>query len=241
MSLQAVMSPDLRSTDSRSPDTQPQPLARRAALTLHALGAADRAWLLAQLPPVQREQLQAMLRELEALGIPASGNLLQDLLGAADAGVRPEAGASQAARAETSQLGSSTGFQQQQAALGRLDAALVARILQSEPAGLIAQLLHIHAWPWRQAVLEQLGLVKRRRVEEFLDGLRRQVRPKAPDALHRSLVAAVYRRVVDAADTQEQGALQAQAAQRAAATPASAAGRGVQWPRWLSRWLKGRS
>lgn len=231
--MQAVMS-----RDPQALDQQPQSLARRAALTLHALGAADRTWLLAQLPPLQRERLQAMLGELEALGIPASRNLLKDLLGAADTPPRPGADVSPAASIEASPPLGGAGFHQQQAVLSRMDPTVVARVLQTEPAGLIAQLLNIQAWPWRQAVLEQLGLVKRRRVEEFLDGLHRQVRPKAPEALHRSLVAAVYSRAVDAAGAPGQDALPAQAGQRAAS--AAVSGRAALLPGWLRRWSKGR-
>jgi hypothetical protein len=44
---------------------------QRAALTLHALAAADRDWLLHALPAERQPALRAMLTQLQAIGIPA--------------------------------------------------------------------------------------------------------------------------------------------------------------------------
>lgn len=49
-------------------DTTPRG-ARRAALVLHGLHPADRRWLLARLGPAERQQLQGLIRELDALGL----------------------------------------------------------------------------------------------------------------------------------------------------------------------------
>lgn len=170
-----------------------QPAARRAALAVHALGPQDRAWLLGQLPLAQRERLVPLLEELQTLGIPPRRDLLDEAV------LRSES--SRAAVHATSSDAPSApprvGYAQQRAALGRVDASAVAKLLQNEPPGLIAQLLEVQAWPWRQPVLEQLGVVKRRRVEELLDGLRRQVRPKPPEALQRALVTGLCQRTVD--------------------------------------------
>lgn len=238
--MRAFMSPDLQAPDALAQSSS-QPLARRAALTLHALGAADRAWLLAQLPRPQRERLQGMLQELETLGIPASHDLLQDLMGAAGAAgavPNPAAGVPPPMPADVLPTSGGADFSQQQAALSRMDAASVARVLQNEPAGLIAQLLSIHAWPWREAVLEQLGLVKRRRVEELLDSWRRQVRPSMPDALHRTLVEAVHGRAAGAASLAGPAVSPLQAGPRGAMPAGS--GRGAVRAGWLRFWPKGR-
>jgi hypothetical protein len=165
--------------------TQAQDGGRRAALAMHALRESDRAWILRQLPPAQREPLERLLAELKALAIPASPALVQEMLAAAPAAVKLPAGAAAAPPdASASQLD----------ALARLEAAQVARLVQAEPAGLIAQLLNVQHWPWQDALLEQLGVVKRRRVEEVLDTLRRRLRPKAPEALNRTLVTALLAR-----------------------------------------------
>lgn len=55
------------------------PGVRQAALTLHAMPASDRAWVLAALSSQEREQLHALLDELEGLGIPADDRLVAGL------------------------------------------------------------------------------------------------------------------------------------------------------------------
>jgi hypothetical protein len=49
---------------------------RLAALTLHALAAADREWLLGRLMPAQASHLRALLAELVDLGIPPDPALI---------------------------------------------------------------------------------------------------------------------------------------------------------------------
>lgn len=53
---------------------------RRAALALHALGARDREWLLAQLPIEDRRAVQLLLDELNELGIPPDASILNEAL-----------------------------------------------------------------------------------------------------------------------------------------------------------------
>lgn len=178
------------------------PLSRRAALTVHALHGRDRAWLLAQLSADDRERLLPMLSELTALGITADPGLLADVDGrgaVATALEAPQLRLSVPVPVDaTGPQDAAQRFANQHAALGRLEPGLASRLLQAEPPGLIAQVLSIQAWPWRDAVLEQLGPVKRRRVQEDLDKLRRQVRPQ-PAALHRALMQALCSRSTEPA------------------------------------------
>ena len=53
---------------------------RRAALTLHALGAADRDWLLQRLGEPSREALLALLGELRELAIPPDEQVIRAAL-----------------------------------------------------------------------------------------------------------------------------------------------------------------
>ena len=178
------------------------PLSRRAALTVHALHGHDRAWLLAQLSADDRRRLLPMLSELTALGITADPSLLADVDGpGAVAGAIESPQLRLAGLVPVDAPGPQDAdqrFARQQTALGRLEPGLASRLLQAEPPGLIAQVLSIQAWPWRHVVLEQLGPVKRRRVQEDLDKLRRRVRPQ-PAALHRALVQALCSRSAEPA------------------------------------------
>ena len=65
---------------------------RRAALTLHALAASDREWLLEQLPAEDRSTLRGLLAELRELGIPADAEVIRSALAeAAPKGAMPNA------------------------------------------------------------------------------------------------------------------------------------------------------
>lgn len=58
---------------------------RRAALTLHALAAPDRDWLLDQLPVRARDALERLLVELRELEIPPDARVLRVALSQAPA------------------------------------------------------------------------------------------------------------------------------------------------------------
>jgi hypothetical protein len=53
---------------------------RQCALVLHSIGAEDRKWLLANLTGTLVPELQHLLGELEALGIPSAPAVAQDAL-----------------------------------------------------------------------------------------------------------------------------------------------------------------
>lgn len=70
--------------------TEPSSGTRRAALTLHALSVADRAWLMRQLSPGQRATMASLLAELDSLGIPRDAALVQEALVGTPAPVVPQ-------------------------------------------------------------------------------------------------------------------------------------------------------
>jgi hypothetical protein len=115
---------------------------QRAALTLHAVSQPDRAWLLAALPPLQREVLAPLLAELEALGIPREPELLSDV---------PETAV--AARASWPK----------QLDEGEIDA--VSDVLRHEPASLTHALLAMQPWDWTPRFLSALHASRRAQVE----------------------------------------------------------------------------
>ena len=93
---------------------------RRAALALHALAPADRAWMLERLPHDRRGEVEALLAELASLGIPRDGTLAK-----AVEGKRP-ATATKPARGVAP------------------DAAAIANALEGESTALVALALRAH-------------------------------------------------------------------------------------------------
>jgi len=131
---------------------------RRAALLLHAMVPADRDWVLGQLPASGRERLRELLRELVELGIPRDATLLSQVVSAPSAArepildveVLPDARAG-ATPAET---------------VAAADPARLATLLRGEPVELVALLLSLRDWTWRDAFLRQIGPVMARQVAE---------------------------------------------------------------------------
>lgn len=139
--------------------------ARRAALMVHALGAEDRAWMLAQLPPPQRAALEPLLDELRDLGIPMDRRTLEQ---------NDEATASPAAslaRLEGRQMGQ------------------LARMLEQEAPEIARALLDAGEPAWRGTLLKQFAPGFAVRVNRLLP------RPAGGPALRAALAAAVERRL----------------------------------------------
>jgi hypothetical protein len=131
---------------------------RHCALLLHSMGLDDRDWFLANLGGPRVKELQQLLGELKALGIPADPAAAQTAL--------KQTGAAPATTAQAfpspAREGSGTDR------LHDASAAELAQVLEHEPAGLIAQALAMCASPQRKAILAQLNAPKRRRVQELL-------------------------------------------------------------------------
>ncbi|BFO56024.1 MULTISPECIES: hypothetical protein [Comamonadaceae] len=144
-----------------SAPSSPAAQARHAALVLHAMAPADRAWVLERMAPSQRDALQALLSELQALGIPPDPAGL-DGLGAA-------AAASIARGPVPSGEAASSGPESDPLmALGAPGIALLARAWRAQPPLMVAQALCLRPWPWRATLLEQLPALQRRRVMDLL-------------------------------------------------------------------------
>ena len=129
---------------------------RHCALLLHSLRLDDRDWLLANLGGARAKELQELLVELSALGIPAD-------LAAAQIALKQTgttAAASAQAFASSARSGSGTDWPHD------APAAELAHVLQHEPAGLIAQALAMCTVSRRKAILARLDATKRRQVQE---------------------------------------------------------------------------
>jgi hypothetical protein len=138
---------------------------RRSALTLHALGAEDRGWLLANLPASQRGELERLLTELRALGIPAEPRM-------ARATLKQE-------RATQAEVAPRANRQERIDFLDPMQTAALAQLLQHEPASLVAHVVGLRGAAG-EAVLEHLAAPKRRQVQDLLSPARAGVAGPAP-------------------------------------------------------------
>ncbi|PCE23731.1 hypothetical protein BWP39_29060 [Paraburkholderia acidicola] len=165
---------------------------RKAALLLHAVSQADRQWLLGRVDDARREQLSSLIDEIETLGIPADYMLVRDVV------ELPRSLALAFGADSPAAHGSDEAFDAIEHLFRVVDAAAPARlaqILRDEPAGLIASLLDMYPWSWRHAVLSQLGVVRRRQIEE-LSMLPRASADAAPaPALRVFLLSAIERKL----------------------------------------------
>lgn len=125
---------------------------RKTALLLHTLRAEDRAWMLKQLPSPHRDEVHALLSELAELGVPADKSLLDEVLANPHAvDTRPAVPLAESSAER----------------VARAPARVVAPLLQAEPDVLVARVLRLAAWPWREAVLDLAGPTRRRRLQEY--------------------------------------------------------------------------
>lgn len=146
---------------------------RQAALLLHAMQHDDRQWVLGKLPSKERSAIAPMLAELTSLGIPRDRDILQQAIAQSNAATAPiqDASAQQSAQA---QLENSSDAMLRtldciKVSDGSLPWSRLVALLKDEPAGLIAQLLRIHDWSWREQALRALSPRKRARVMELCE------------------------------------------------------------------------
>jgi hypothetical protein len=136
---------------------------RRAAVALHGLNAEDRKWMLAELPAADQQILQQYLDELDELGFSYGPELAVDL--AASPVTSPVTKPVKSDKSDESENIAPPGALQQ---LQKACAEQVLVCLQDEPASLIARLLALHDWPWREALLTQMSALARQRVRTLL-------------------------------------------------------------------------
>ena len=163
--------------------SEPARGARHAALLLHAMAPADRDWMLRTLPPRERAELEPLLAELEALGIERDPALI-------------EAATTGSAQDRFDVQTPPPVAMSDETMLHALDderVAVLARMLRAEPAGLVAEWLNLAAWPWRDAVLQAMEPMQRRRIEAHLAGM--PVGSSTPPALRAMLVSTIADRL----------------------------------------------
>ena len=156
-------------------------VARRAALLLHSLLPKDRERVMARLPLPDRDRMQALLRELQALGVPRS-------LGRSFADLGSEAHmAAQSGQSIVEQLCDHT-------------APVMARALQGCSPMTTACVLRSRSWPWGCEVLELLPASHRVAVFECMRKDVPQLAPAALDILYERLNASAVALLAAARD-----------------------------------------
>ena len=125
---------------------------RRAAAVLHTLPEEDRQWLLGELPESERNTLNQLLGELKELGFDA-GCTAQPVVT-----FMPRVGA-----------GNTTDFSSAADIVRNAPVRELIALLEHEPSSLIAQVLRIEEWPWKQAFLQGLPHLRRDRIVAMVD------------------------------------------------------------------------
>jgi hypothetical protein len=132
---------------------------RQAALLLHAMTRRDREWLLGNLEPEQRSQLEIMLAEVHALGVPPVPAFVRDVLRS------DEARELIAALRPVEPSGASV------SCLGQLSPARAHAVLLEEPDSVVISVLSRTAGWWQSAVLDAFGVQRRELLQRALHNM----------------------------------------------------------------------
>jgi hypothetical protein len=158
---------------------------RRCALTLHAIGAEDRAWVLSNLTGPSRTDLEQLIEELDALGFAPDAGLARSAVND-----RPKTRVEREKPEERAQAGTN--------AWRQADAVMLARLLQDEPAALTARLLMTRSAPFREAVLFHLVEPERSQVKDAVLVLERMTHRNDAPRLFEAVEAQVTLRLSSA-------------------------------------------
>ena len=142
------------------------PSIRRTALVLHGLAREDRRWMLERFPAEQREALHGLLEELKQLGVPSESVAEIDGLVSDAQAVDHSHGASVQA-------------------LLRLDRTAVQLYCLKESDWVVAQVLLAAPFGWRQSVLAEMPVDRRRHLESCCDDVKKIEGPLAAALLER--------------------------------------------------------
>lgn len=140
---------------------------RSAALVLHSMSEADRAWALSELSEEERGVLRPLIDELQALGVPADTEWVSSALGAP------------APLARGREASDPT-----QRKVARARPEQVVAVLQDEPVELVRRLLGLSSWPWKAEVIAALNS----RRGELFDAAPALALSQSPSALDRAVL-----------------------------------------------------
>ncbi|MGD8560853.1 MAG: hypothetical protein PVG89_15490 [Gammaproteobacteria bacterium] len=138
---------------------------RQAALCIHGLNPRDQKWILKKLPREQRLTIKGMLRELNAIGIPADQEWLPQIEQKLQNERRDEA------------------FDSETTASVNVIAAApllqIKKLLLAEPDEFIARLMSVRQWEWSEDLMAILSKQRKGRIDYLIQ--KYQERSAAPD------------------------------------------------------------
>ncbi|HEV7318836.1 MAG TPA: hypothetical protein VGO04_09535 [Ensifer sp.] len=148
--------------------------AKQAALLLHSLAPADRAWVLSKLDADQHGELAPLIAELNSMGLSSSVTAMErEAIGQAldGAGSAPDMElALPAANRGSSDRASWTDLEFLKS-LNAEEVALLARTWSVEQPELVAYALKLQPWPWQEKLLEHLPVAQRGRVQAAVEAM----------------------------------------------------------------------
>lgn len=143
---------------------------RQAALCIHGLSPKDQKWILKKLPRQQRLTIKQLLRELNAIGIPAD----QDWLPKVEQKIKNE-------KLDKSFDGDSM------ADIKTVDAAPlqnIKKLLIGESDEMVARILAIRHWKWSEQLMAIFSKQRRNRLDHLIaDYKRNELSPDVVRAL----------------------------------------------------------
>ena len=127
---------------------------KKVALKLHGLSQSDQQWLLAKLPLQHRKGLRGLLNELEELGIPRENTLVEDW------------------EPSNEKNAVSVSDQEDNKAIDELsnaNAQQLSSLCKEEPDELVAALLGMRDWSWKEDVLASLHETRRHSIRTIMN------------------------------------------------------------------------
>lgn len=142
---------------------------KQAALLMHAMAPADQEWLWSQLPSEQKEELKALIAELDELGVAKDRQALSLELAKPEAPFKAHDGAQKVPQGnEAIENASALSDVEFLCALTRDEVHDLATIWSGEPPLFVALALNAYDWPWRALLLKRMPTVHKRKIEDLL-------------------------------------------------------------------------
>lgn len=161
---------------------------KKAALRIHCLSEVDRRWLLNELPERERNELDALLAQLNEMKVPGGRSTFSHLIDSVSGGFQDSIAVDH--NSSLSKNG----------AVNAVDPAIVIPVLTREPDWLVALVLLCDEWSWTKLFVQSLDHDRRARIYNFIKRISPQLQPKLRETIVELLVHAFSVKQSNAAD-----------------------------------------